>query len=114
MASMATPELYQAYWDAIVRRVCSVCLDQAADGGCGLSRRTCALQQHLPAIVQAICSVESTRMDEYEAAIEGAVCARCGEAGPGGGCAMRDKGQCALSTYLSLVVDAIEEVQAAR
>jgi hypothetical protein len=111
MATLSTPEKYQAYWDAIQRRVCSVCLDQATDGSCGLSRRTCALGWHLPEIVTTICSIESTRMDEYVNAIEAQVCTRCPESDARGGCAVRDQGTCALSTYLSLVVDAIEEVQ---
>ena len=114
MATVPTPDLYQEYWDAIVQRVCSVCLDQATDGSCGLPRRTCALQSHLPAVVSAICAVQSDRMDEYVAAVEKLVCARCGESEAGGGCRVRDRGECALSTYLSLVVDAIEEVRGTR
>jgi hypothetical protein len=111
MATMPMPDLYQAYWDAIVRRVCSVCLDQATDGSCGLPRRTCALQGHLPLIVQTIASIQSDRMDDYVAAIEAQVCARCAECEGPGACRVRDKGECALSAYLSLVVDAIEEVK---
>jgi hypothetical protein len=114
MATMPTPELYQAYWDAIARRVCSVCLDQATDGSCGLSHRTCALQWHLPLIVEALSSIQSDRMDEYAQAVEARVCTRCSESDGAGGCKRRDKGECALDTYLSLVVDAIEEVRAGR
>ena len=111
MATMSAPEKYQAYWDAIQRRVCSVCLDQATDGGCGLSRRTCALQWHLPAIVETIASIDSPRMDDYVEAIEAQVCSRCEESDERGRCGLRDRGECSLSTYLSLVVDAIEEVR---
>jgi hypothetical protein len=114
MATMPTPDLYQAYWDAILRRVCSVCLDQADDGSCGLSRRTCALQRHLPLVVETICSVQSDRLDEYVTAIESRVCASCGQGAAAGRCQVQDRGECGLSTYLSLVVDAIEEVRSAR
>lgn len=36
MTDRQKDETYQVYWDAIRRRVCSVCLDQADDGSCGL------------------------------------------------------------------------------
>jgi len=66
-------ERYQAYWDAIQRRACAVCLDAADDATCGLPRgRTCALPTQLPTIVEAILDVSSDRMDDYVAAIEAA------------------------------------------
>lgn len=90
----AYAEEYQAYWGAIQRRACALCLDAADDGSCGLPLGgTCALPAELPAIVEAILLVQSDRMDDYVKAIEAAVCAR------------------GLYTYLPLVVDAIEEVK---
>ena len=106
-------ELYGAYRDAIMRRVCSVCLDQRSDGGCGLAHRTCAIEQHVPRIVNAVLAVTSDRMDEYEAAIRSQVCSQCGLEDSCGHCRLRDRGECALSTYLYLVVEAVEEVRAA-
>ena len=50
-------------------------------------------------------------MDDYVAAVEAQVCSRCGESDEHGRCGLRERGDCALSTYLSLVVDAIEEVR---
>ena len=47
------------------------------------------------------------------AAIEAAVCTRCPEQDTQGHCDLRSKGECGLSTYLPLVVDAIEEVKSA-
>ena len=103
---------YLLYWEAIQRRACSVCLDAADDGTCGLPRgRTCALPRQLPAVVTAILGVHSDRMDDYVAAIEAAVCAACPEPDAQGRCALRDKGTCGLYTYLPLIVDAIEEVK---
>ena len=99
-----------AYRDAIRRRVCSPCLDGRGDGTCGLSGRTCALDVHLPRIVEAILAVDSTRMDDFIAAIEAEICAGCESRGSGGACRLRDQGDCALATYLPLVVDAVEEV----
>jgi hypothetical protein len=106
-------EQYQAYWDAIQRRACAVCLDAANDGTCGLPiGRTCALPTQLPAIVTAILGVTSDRMDDYVMAIERAVCAQCAEQDANGRCGRRDRAECGLYTYLPLVVDAIEEVKA--
>jgi hypothetical protein len=109
---MSLAEQYQAYWDAIQRRACGVCLDAADDGGCGLpAGRTCALPSELPAIIEAILQVKSDRMDDYVTAIEAAVCARCPEQDGEGHCGRRDRADCGLYTYLPLVVDAIEEVK---
>ena len=103
-------ERYQAYWDAIRRRVCGVCLDQADDGSCGLTRRVCALEKHLPALVGALVEVRSDRMDDYVSAIESQVCSHCPDQDAQGQCRLRDAARCALHSYLSLVVEAVEEV----
>jgi hypothetical protein len=103
---------YQAFWEAIQRRACAVCLDAADDGSCGLPRgRMCALPAQLPVIVDAILCVESDHMDDYVAAIEAAVCAGCPQQDDHGRCGLRAQGDCGLYTYLPLVVDAIEEVR---
>ncbi len=101
---------YTAYRDAIRRRVCAPCLDGHGDGSCGLSGRACALDLHLPRIIEAILAVRSTRMDEFVAAIEAQICTTCEAHGPGPECPLRAEGDCALATYLPLVVDAVEEV----
>lgn len=100
---------YELFRDAIRRRVCSSCLDQRDDGTCGLSHRTCAIEAHLPGIVEAIAGVDSDRMDDYITAIEAQVCSEC-ENGPGLVCSLRKHGDCALDTYLYLVVDAVEDI----
>lgn len=105
-------ETHGAYWDAIRSRVCSVCLDQANDGTCGLGRRrVCAIEAHLPRLVEVLSSIDSPRMDEYVAAVEAEICGRCAQQDSGGKCELRDEGTCALYTYLPLVVEAIEEVR---
>jgi hypothetical protein len=110
MTATQPDERYRAYWEAIQRRVCSVCLDAADDGSCGLTRRVCALERHLPGLVNALVAVRSDRMDEYVAAIEAHVCSQCPEQDACGECRLRDDGRCSLYSYLSLVVDAVEEV----
>jgi hypothetical protein len=104
-------DLFAVYWDAIRRRVCAPCLDGRGDGTCGLSGRACALDVHLPRIVEALLRVDSSRMDDFITVIETEICAGCESRGSGSTCRLREQGDCALATYLPLVVDAIEEVQ---
>lgn len=104
----------QALWEALRRHVCSVCLDAADDGSCGLGgERFCAIDSHLSRVVDAVSQVNSNRMDDYVAAIEREVCTQCLSQDPKGFCASRNRGECALYAYLPLVLDAIEEVQGA-
>jgi hypothetical protein len=113
MAEIEKDARYKAYWDAIQQRVCGVCLDQKNDGSCGLSGRVCSIEHHLPGIVEALVAIDSPRMDEYFAAIEQQICKRCSEQDSLGQCELRDKGECALSTYLYLVTEAVQEVKEA-
>ena len=101
---------FQAYWEAIRQQVCGVCLDQADDGECGLKGRTCALQAHLPRLVEVLSRVESTRMDEYEAAVRAEICPGCSGQDAQGRCALRDQPDCALFAFLPLVLEAVESV----
>jgi hypothetical protein len=111
MADSGTDDAHQPYREAIRRRVCAVCLDSAADGSCRLSGlRTCALDQHLPRVLEAIRHVRECRDDTYAAAIEARVCRHCSDRDDHGACALRQEGRCALAVYLPLVVEAIEEV----
>jgi hypothetical protein len=111
MSRVPKDERYQAFRDAILRRVCRVCLDQRDDGSCGLTGRVCAIEGHLPALVEALAAVDSRRIEDFEAAIQAQVCATCDVPDATGRCVLRDKGDCALSSYLALVVDAVKEVQ---
>jgi hypothetical protein len=105
------PEGYEPYRDAIRRRVCAVCLDSADDGSCRLSgQRTCAIDEHLPRVLEAIRDVRERRDGTYASAIEARVCRQCVSRDAHGVCALRPGGRCALDVYLPLVVEAIEEV----
>ena len=108
-----TNDKYQAYWNAIRQKVCSVCLDQANDGSCGLTRRTCAIEKHLPRLAQVLSSIDSPRMDEYVAAVQTQICSQCPEQDAEGRCDLRNAGECALDAYLFLVLEAVEEINAA-
>ena len=93
---------YRVYREAIRRRVCAVCLDGADDGRCGLTGPpACAIDEHLPRLVEAILDVRGQRHDAYAAAVEARVCSHCSH---------RD-GRCTVSVYLPLVVEAVEEVE---
>jgi hypothetical protein len=104
---------YMAFWEAIRENVCGVCLDQRDDGACGLTRRTCAIERHLPRLAEVLSSVQSSRMDEYEAAVRSQICGTCPEQDPHGHCALRADAECALFAYLPLVLEAVEGVAVA-
>jgi hypothetical protein len=102
---------YGRYRDALRKRVCAVCLDSRDDGSCGLaSGRLCALEEHLPKLIDVLRRVKSGRMDEYAAALEAEVCSRCSKQDEHGDCRLRNRGECALALYLPIIVDVIEEV----
>ena len=102
---------YETFLAAIQRRVCTVCMDQKDDGSCGLRGRQCAIEKHLPGVVEAVASIESDHMDDYIAALESQVCGQCSEQDTAGRCGLREKGDCALHAYLALVVEAIQDVR---
>jgi hypothetical protein len=107
-------DTYRMYWEAIRRRVCSIRLDCADDGTCGLTGgRRCAIETHLPKLVPLLLRVRSGRMDEYNAAVEAEICGECNE-DAAGVCPLRRDGECALSLYLPLLLEAVEEVDARR
>ena len=85
------------------------------DGTCGLAAAArCAVDQHLPRIVEAVLDVRARRDDAYAAAIEARVCSHCSDRDGLGLCQLRRDGRCALAVYLPLIVEAIEEVEAHR
>jgi hypothetical protein len=96
---------------AIRRRVCAVCLDSRDDRSCGLSGRSCAIETHLPRVVESLVAIDSSRLDDYVDAIRAQVCSHCDEQDSAGKCALRDQGDCALDAYLALVIEAVEEVR---
>jgi len=103
---------YGLYKEAIRRRVCAICLDGADDGACGLpGPALCAIDEHLPRLVEAILGVRSRRDDAYAAAVEATVCSHCSHRDGLGLCRLRRDGRCTVSVYLPLVVEAVDEVE---
>lgn len=111
MSDPTTDDRSQAYFEAIRGSVCGACLDARDDGRCGLRGRTCAIETHLPAVVEAVLAIESDHLGDYLAAIEAQVCRTCPSQDHEGVCHLRDHGDCALYAYLPLVLDAIDEVR---
>jgi hypothetical protein len=100
------------YREAIRRRVCAICLDGADNGSCGLSGPAfCAIDEHLPRLVEAILGVRHRKDDAYAAAVEATVCGHCSHRDSLGLCHLRRDGRCTVSVYLPLVVEAIDEVE---
>ncbi len=113
MTQPSIDDRYRRYRDALRKRVCAVCLDSRDDGSCGLaSGRVCALEEHLPRVVDVLIRIKSGRMDEYAAALEAEVCSRCSQQDDHGACRLRTRGECALAVYLPIILDVIDEVAA--
>ncbi len=103
---------YQPYRDAIRRRVCAVCLDGKDDGSCGLAGPpACAIDEHLPRLVDAILDVRDRRDDAYASSVEARVCGHCSHRDNLGFCGLRRDGRCTVSVYLPLIVEAVDEVE---
>ena len=65
--AQAIDDRYQAYMDAIRRRVCAVCLDKRDDGSCHLAGgRLCAIEAQLPRVVEAVLAVRIEQTDGLE------------------------------------------------
>ena len=103
---------YKLYREALRRRVCAICLDGADNGACALSGPAlCAIDEHLPRLVEAILGVRTRQDDAYSAAVEAKVCSHCSHRDGLGLCRLRRDGRCTVSVYLPLVVEAIDEVE---
>jgi hypothetical protein len=109
-----TRDALEAHREAVRRRVCAVCLDGQDDGTCGLESARCAVDEHLPRLVEAILDVRDRRDGAYASAVEARVCARCTHRDEHGLCRMRRDGRCAIALYLPLIIEAVEETESRR
>lgn len=106
-------EHWDEYERAIKDAAAAGCLDRDKEGNCAPPEgRTCALELNLRDIVTAVKAVKSQRMDEYAASIRENVCTHCINQDEHGYCLYRDRLDCCLDTFMMLVVDAIEQVDA--
>lgn len=100
------------YEEAIRRRVCSKCIDWGEDGKChGPDPEGCAIFRFLPKLVALAERIKESRIEPYVQALRHDICDHCDHQSPNGSCSLRDSLECGLDRYLSLVLDAIDEVK---
>jgi hypothetical protein len=103
---------YQEYWSVIKEKICGKCIDGDGSGNCRLDPSIdCALQQHLPFIVNVVNHIKSDKIDDYIRELRLVVCERCKYQTVNGYCALRTEVDCALDRYFPLVIEAIEDLQ---
>lgn len=97
-----------ALWAALQRRVCSLCLDVRDDGSCSLEGG-CALESHRGPLLRAIAQAPRDSLPALRAAIERHVCAVCVQHTEAGVCARQGRGECAVTSLLPLVLEAVAQ-----
>ncbi|HSD28861.1 MAG TPA: hypothetical protein VLL75_16285, partial [Vicinamibacteria bacterium] len=98
MSDVRSQQRYQAYREAIRRRVCAICLDGVDDGACALAGPPgCAIEEQLGRLVDAVLDVRNRHDDAYAAAVEARVCTYCTQRDELGLCRLRRDGRCTLS-----------------
>ena len=120
------------YEEAILRHVCSKCIDFGQDGVChsplhNVSFRGsgqplwgsqdpegCAVFRCLPELVAIAERLNVRKIGPYTDAVRKDVYMKCRGNTPDGKCPLRDTLDCGLDRYLPLVLEAIEEVNAER
>ena len=103
------------YEEALMRHVCSHCIDFGKDGIChSPDPEGCAVFRFLPELV-AICErLNSPKIGPYTEAVRKDICMKCRGGNPEGKCPLRDTLDCGLDRYLSLILEAIDEVNEER
>lgn len=106
-----TEEQLEPYRRAVEERICAVCNDLGAHGGCARpADDPCALVSHLGLIVGSILEVGGSReVDPYIASIRALTCPNCRQ-DEAGECPLRRVAQCAADAYILPLIDVVEEV----
>ena len=98
--------------DAIMARVCAVCVDRQPEGPpCLFEGHLCGVFEHLEPLTESVLSSYSDAVESYLGRVRSGVCDHCENQAADGSCAMRAKALCPLNNYLSLVIQAIESVR---
>lgn len=106
---------YEPYRTAVRNKVCQKCLDLDEHGHCALTdERECGVLLHLEMIVDIVHATHSEKLDDYIKLLRERVCANCKNEMPDGACRLRSDADCGLDRFFELIVEAIEEVDAAR
>lgn len=114
MQTEAKPFLQDRYLyeEAVMRRVCSHCIDFGEDGVChSADPKGCAIFRFLPELVAIADEIHDSKIQPYLDRVRADICMKCRSGSPGDTCPMRDTLDCGLDRYLPLVLDAIEEVR---
>jgi len=102
----------EALWEALRRRVCSVCLDRRDDGTCGRGGEIgCALDEQLELVASALSASRGQPLEARARAIEEQVCRHCSGPDHGGSCRLGERGECAVRDYLPLIARVVDEVE---
>lgn len=103
------------YEEAIMRHVCSHCIDFGEEGVChSPDPEGCAVFRFLPELVNIAERLNETKIEPYLQAVRKEICMKCRGGGPEGKCPLRDTLDCGLDRYLPLILEAIEEVKGER
>ena len=90
-------------------KICPSCVRFTASRMCSLpASRPCAIFKNLPAIVDIVRRVHSNAVDPYVDAVRLNVCAVCHFEDNHGACPMRAGLDCALDTYLPIIINEVE------
>ncbi|HUN82688.1 MAG TPA: hypothetical protein VMV81_14380 [Phycisphaerae bacterium] len=91
-------------------RLCPVCVRCTMKHTCSLPPdRSCALFEQLPLIVDIVRKTREATIDPYVQAVRGQICSVCRFEDVDGACSMREDIDCALNTYLPIIIDEIEQ-----
>lgn len=100
------------YEEAVVRHVCSKCIDFGTDGIChSQDPEGCAIFRFLPELAAIAERLHEYKIQPYVEAVRQEICMKCRAESRGGRCPLRDTLDCGLDRYLPLVLEAIEEVK---
>ncbi len=102
----------EALWEALRRRVCSVCLDRRDDGSCGRGGESgCALEEQLERVVSALSASRGQTLEERARAVEEQVCCHCLGPDHGGSCRLGERGECAVRAYLPIIARVVDDAE---
>lgn len=94
----------------IRERICPVCVRCTAKHACSLpADQSCALFANLATIVDIVRTEEAVSVGPYVDAVRRRICATCRHEDQNGACSMRAGLDCALDTYLPLIIDEVEQ-----
>jgi hypothetical protein len=89
-------------------RICPNCVRFTRERTCSLSKgQRCPVFAHLAEIAAIVERTQCKSISPYMDKVRCGICARCLEDAQGN-CVMRDALDCALDTYLPMIVDEIE------